>query len=380
MGGFCPKKPAVSVLYICNIRLIRLQLPLNTLAIPILYNYFNCMKKSFPTIIQKYLDDNGFEKFEPKVALFDMDGVLLDSMPNHSVAWQKSMKKFGLTMTAEDAYATEGQRGVDTIRIMVKEQLGKDISEAEAQEMYDEKTHEFGLMPTAKIMRGVKPLMRKMQKSGLRIGVVTGSGQRPLIKRILEDFKGLVDEDKVVTAYDVKRGKPAPDPYLMGLEMFGDMKPWNAIVVENAPLGVRAGVAAKIFTVGVNTGPLPDEALANEGANLVFTSMSEFGAAWKELVPPENVFEEAWNAKCQEIMDYMERFKRRPSKHRVEDHLMLNWIKYNKKMKARGNMPENRIEKFEKLLELANKYRKVNQNAYMHIDERPMLWDEDSQD
>ena len=36
------------------------------------------MKKSFPTIIQKYLDDNGFEKFEPKVALFDMDGVLLD--------------------------------------------------------------------------------------------------------------------------------------------------------------------------------------------------------------------------------------------------------------------------------------------------------------
>ena len=49
-------------------------------------------------------------------------------------------------------------------------------------------------------------------------------------------------------------------------------------------------------------------------------------------------------------------------------------------MKARGNMPENRIEKFEKLLELANKYRKVNQNAYMHIDERPMLWDEDSQD
>ena len=132
----------------------------------------------------------------------------------------------------------------------------------------------------------------------------------------------------------------------MGLEMFGDMKPWNAIVIENAPLGVRAGVAAKIFTVGVNTGPLPDEALANEGANLVFTSMSEVGAAWD----------------------------------RVEDHLMLNWIKDSKKRKARGNMPENRIEKVEKLLELANKYRKVNQNAYMHIDERPMLWDEDSQD
>lgn len=45
-----------------------------------------------------------------------MDGVLYNSMPNHAVAWQESMKQFDIHMTAADAYATEGARGIDTIR------------------------------------------------------------------------------------------------------------------------------------------------------------------------------------------------------------------------------------------------------------------------
>lgn len=49
-----------------------------------------------------------------------MDGVLYDSMPNHAVAWQESMKQFDIHMTASDAYATEGARGIDTIQMMVK--------------------------------------------------------------------------------------------------------------------------------------------------------------------------------------------------------------------------------------------------------------------
>ncbi len=72
-----------------------------------------------------------------------MDGVLYDSMGNHAVAWVQSMQKFGIHMTADDAYATEGARGVDTIRYMVRQQKGIEITEAEAQEMYDEKSRIF---------------------------------------------------------------------------------------------------------------------------------------------------------------------------------------------------------------------------------------------
>ena len=80
--------------------------------------------------IKHYLKKHGFERFAPKAVLFDMDGVLYDSMPNHVVAWTNSMAQFGIKMDTNDAYATEGARGVDTIRMMVKRQQGRDIDEA----------------------------------------------------------------------------------------------------------------------------------------------------------------------------------------------------------------------------------------------------------
>jgi HAD superfamily hydrolase (TIGR01509 family) len=237
--------------------------------------------------IKKYLEDHGFEALRPKAVLFDMDGILYNSMPNHAIAWQESMARFGIHMTADDAYATEGARGVDTIRQMVKRQQGRIIGEDEAQQMYDVKTQIFHSLPEAPVMPGILELMGKIRQGGLLCGVVTGSGQRPLIQRILKDFGAFVDERHITTAYDVQRGKPNPDPYLMGLRKAGELQPNEAIVIENAPLGIRAGHAARIFTVAVNTGPLPDEELLMAGANLIFPTMQEFCDHWYGLVPSE---------------------------------------------------------------------------------------------
>lgn len=231
--------------------------------------------------IKEYLERHGFETLSPKAVLFDMDGVLYDSMPNHAIAWQESMARFGLQMTAADAYATEGARGVDTIRRMVLLQQGREIDEAEAQRMYDIKSRIFHSLPEAPVMRGIPELMQKITADGLLCCVVTGSGQRPLIRRVLKDFGAFVTEDHITTAYDVKHGKPAPDPYLMGLQKAGNLKPWEAIVVENAPLGVRSGNAAKIFTIAVNTGPLSDQTLLDAGADLLFPSVKAFAEDWQ---------------------------------------------------------------------------------------------------
>ena len=234
--------------------------------------------------IKQYLERHGFEALTPKAVLFDMDGVLYDSMPNHAIAWQQSMAQFGITMTADDAYATEGARGVDTIRKMVKRQQDRDIDEAEAQKMYDVKSHIFHELPEAPVMTGILDLMHQIQKGGIQIGVVTGSGQKPLIQRILKDFGAFVDEGHITTAYDVRRGKPKPDPYLMGLRKAGDLQPYEAFVVENAPLGIRAGVAARIFTIAVNTGPLSAQTLLDANADLLFPTMTDFSNNWKNLM------------------------------------------------------------------------------------------------
>jgi beta-phosphoglucomutase-like phosphatase (HAD superfamily) len=60
--------------------------------------------------------------------------------------------------------------------------------------------------------------------------------------------------------------------------------PSNTIVIENAPLGVQAGIAAGCFTIAVNTGPLPDSALLDQGANILFHSMQELADSWDELL------------------------------------------------------------------------------------------------
>ena len=219
-----------------------------------------------------------------KAVLFDMDGVLYDSMKNHAVAWVQSMQKFGINMTADDAYATEGARGVDTIRYMARQQKGIEISEAQAQEMYDEKSRIFHSMPEAPIMPGILSLMEQISNAGISIGVVTGSGQKPLIARILRDFGKYVTPEHITTAYDVPRGKPNPDPYLIGLQKAGNLQPSEAIVVENAPLGIRAGIAANIYTVAVNTGPLADQVLLDAGANILFPTMQALSDSWKELL------------------------------------------------------------------------------------------------
>lgn len=234
--------------------------------------------------IKQYLERHGFETLTPKAVLFDMDGVLYDSMPNHAIAWQQSMAQFGITMTADDAYATEGARGVDTIRKMVKRQQDRDIDEAEAQKMYDVKSHIFHELPEAPVMPGILDLLHQIQEGGIQIGVVTGSGQKPLIRRILKDFGAFVDEDHITTAYDVRRGKPKPDPYLIGLRKAGLLQPNEAFVVENAPLGIRAGVAARIFTIAVNTGPLPAQTLLDANADLLFPTMTDFSNNWKNLL------------------------------------------------------------------------------------------------
>ncbi len=131
-------------------------------------------------------------------------------------------------------------------------------------------------------MPGALEVLTKIKSEGLTPMVVTGSGQTSLLDRLNHNFPGIFQANLMVTAFDVKYGKPNPEPYLMALKK-GGFKPNEALVIENAPLGVQAGVAAGIFTIAVNTGPLHDNVLLNEGANLLFHSMPDFNENWETL-------------------------------------------------------------------------------------------------
>lgn len=214
------------------------------------------------------------EKLHFKTALFDMDGVLYDSMKNHAIAYRESLTGYGIDMPVNRVYEFEGMKGTEAMRIVAEEQYQRPVSEEEAAEMYEAKCQIYRNMPKAEKIPGVEHLMQTMKAAGMTICVVTGSGQLSLINRLTEDFNGLIDSEHIVSSKDYSNGKPSPDPYLTGLARC-NAKAEDTIVVENAPLGVRAGKAAGIFTIAVNTGPLSREIFEEAGADMVFNNMQE---------------------------------------------------------------------------------------------------------
>lgn len=233
-------------------------------------------------MIQNYLSDNKFEKLKPKAILFDMDGVLFDSLPSHSEAWVRAMAEHNLPMTAHDVYLSEGQPAIKTISIVYKEVHGQEADKEKLEEIYGLKSRYFEAMDETQPIAFAFEFTQLLKSKGYQLYIVTGSAQRTLIDNVQKYFPDTFNEENIISAFDVKRGKPYPDPYLEALRRAG-VEPWEAIVVENAPLGVKSSSAAQVFTIAVNTGPLDAKLLLDNGANIVFDSMEELYNEWNSI-------------------------------------------------------------------------------------------------
>lgn len=218
-----------------------------------------------------------------RAVLFDMDGVLYNSMPYHAKAWHRAMTEFGFDLPEDEVYLHEGRTGASTVNLVSMRQHGVEETEERIQEIYKVKSAYFNEFPPAEPMPGAYKLLQKIKAQGLKILIVTGSGQHSLLDRLNHHFPGIFCRELMVTAFDVKYGKPHPEPYLMGMQK-GGLTPEECVVVENAPLGVRAAKAAGIYTIAVNTGPLPNEALTDEGADTLFPSMQALCDGWEQFV------------------------------------------------------------------------------------------------
>lgn len=219
--------------------------------------------------VSDYCRRSGVERIDLKLFMFDMDGVLFNSMPNHARAWTLTMADFGKVFDEKDIYLHEGRTVYDTVRLF----LGPDFSKERCREIYELKCRHFDSLPKVQMMPGAIDVVRAVRSAGKEAIVVTGSGQQKMLSHIDKYYPGLFTTASMVSSDDVVKGKPNPEPYLMGLKKSGNLLPTNAIVIENAPLGVKAGHDAGCFVIAANTGPLPDSMLFEAGADLVYPSM-----------------------------------------------------------------------------------------------------------
>lgn len=232
--------------------------------------------------IRDFLQRHGYDHIALKAVLFDMDGVLFDSMKNHTLAWYKAVSSLGIPCERDEFYQYEGATGKWTINTIYRRAYGRDATEEEIERLYSLKSKYFNALSESGPMPGAKEMLQKVKQAGLTPVLVTGSGQRSLLKRLEHEFPGVFMPETMITAFDVKKGKPDPEPYLKGLKKV-KVKPEEAMIVENAPLGVQAGVAAGIFTVAINTGPIPDGQLQDAGADLVYPDMRALVADFDRL-------------------------------------------------------------------------------------------------
>jgi sugar-phosphatase len=173
-----------------------------------------------------------------KGILFDMDGVLISSIDAAVRNWRIWAKRYGVP-NAEEFVIPHGVRSIDLVKM-----LRPDIDPQEGLRVIEDM--EVADVADLKVLPGVKALLDGLPLE--RWAIVTSSTRRLLLARL--KAAGLPVTERIISADEVERGKPDPEPYRRGAGLLG-FRPDECLVVEDAPSGVGAGKAAGCRVLGV---------------------------------------------------------------------------------------------------------------------------------
>jgi beta-phosphoglucomutase len=189
----------------------------------------------------------------PGLALiFDLDGVIVDSMPVHELAWQEYLESLGID--ARDIPARMHGRRNDEI---VRDFLGEEVDECTVLAHGAAKERLFRDMMRTRLLQNLVPGISDWLErvSGAPIALATNA-ERANIDFTLDGAALRHHFDAIVDGSQVSRPKPAPDVYLRAAELL-EIPPRNCVVFEDSPVGVAAARAAEMRVVGVLTQPGP---------------------------------------------------------------------------------------------------------------------------
>lgn len=177
-------------------------------------------------------------RVETRGLLFDMDGVLVSSIGSVVRCWRIWAKKYDVP-NAETYEVPHGMRAIDIIR-----SLRPDIDPL--QGLREIEDLEIADTSDLRVLPGAKELLESLPPE--RWAIVTSATRRLMLGRL--EVAGLPAPERIISADDVERGKPDPEPYRRGADLLG-CRPEDCVVVEDAPSGVGAGKAAGSQVLGV---------------------------------------------------------------------------------------------------------------------------------
>ena len=217
---------------------------------------------------QMSIDTDKGEANSKKAVIWDMDGIIVDSARHHLKGWQIVFQKRGVNYTEKDFWHNTGKRS-DTI---IKNVLGKKIPQNEITKIIQEKDETFRQLMGQNIrpFPGVLKLIASLKEHGFKIAIAS-SAPMENIQLITRSLKIHNHFDTIVSGWEVTRGKPDPQTFLLTAEKLG-VEAERCIVIEDAISGVTASKRAGMPCIAV-TNTTPREELRE--ADLIIDTLEE---------------------------------------------------------------------------------------------------------
>lgn len=182
-----------------------------------------------------------------KAVLFDYDGVLADTMEDNFIAWAYAFRQYDITIWREDYFLLEGMTPK-----AIAEQLGKRFGLVQVQYLSipELKANYYREHNNFHLYEGVTDTLKALRARNIRLALVSGAAEDRIRQMTPADVLNFFTV--ILSADHVTQPKPHPEPYLKGLKLLGVARD-EAIVVENAPLGVQSAKAAGIYCIALLT-------------------------------------------------------------------------------------------------------------------------------
>jgi beta-phosphoglucomutase-like phosphatase (HAD superfamily) len=215
-----------------------------------------------------------------KGILFDLDGVLVDTMKLHDAAWRKAVRPMGLEVSAEEIYKREGEKGIVTAHDLLLK-AGRKPEPESIESLLKEKERIFKKNFKIEFFPEALNCLKSFHDKGYRLGLVTGTS--------LGEVKTFLDSpfldffEVVITGDAVKMGKPHSEPYVSALKKI-NLSSEEVLVIENAPYGIQSARGAELACIALATS-LPPPYLSN--ADLVLKGLDELLELFSENTSDE---------------------------------------------------------------------------------------------
>jgi HAD superfamily hydrolase (TIGR01509 family) len=190
-----------------------------------------------------------------RAVVFDMDGVLIDSGAHHRDAWRLLLEDLGLTAAPDFWRLTIGRPAEEAVGLL----LGRPVGAAEAVRLARRKRDHYtrlaahGMLP----IPGAPAFVAALARQGVPRAVATSASRRD-VDALLAEVGVRRHFEVIVTADDVRWGKPDPEVYVRAAEGLG-LPPSGCVVFEDSVVGVHAARAAGMRVIGVTTAHGADE-------------------------------------------------------------------------------------------------------------------------